>query len=417
MRTWARTQLHIKWRDLLYSGFAAAASGNRETLLQRVEGYWDDERHTLCTYSVRSGFDLLLQAIGVEPGDEVIYSAINVKGMVKVAKKHHMVFVPLDLDRDALAPSAKQLEEVITPRSRVLVVAHLFGALLDLDELIATAHKHGLVVVEDCAQAFDGRAYPGHPKADTSMFSFGPLKTCTALGGALVRVNDKALFERMRELRNEFPVQTDKSQFKRTVKFSLAKLVSTPLIFGLISRGMRLFGHDYDDTLDQQIRNVVPQGLPAKYRFQPSTAMLKLLAKRIHDFRVDELQGRKARGEALLTLLDGKVQVPGVVNPHHSFWVFPVLVSDPRRFIEELKLKGFDSSGWLRSRTVPTPVDRKHLFPANAESILQELVFVPCNPAMPQRELEREAPRDRRRRPQDRSGPEGAGRRDGRSPA
>ena len=93
--------------------------------------------------------------------------------LIRFLKEHGM---PLgDLEDEAMA--------------KVLIVAHLFGCRLQFDHLVDAAHEAGLIVVEDCAQAFNGRGYPGHPKSDVVMFSFGPLKNATALGGALVRVH------------------------------------------------------------------------------------------------------------------------------------------------------------------------------------------------------------------------------------
>ena len=209
MKMWSRAQLHIGWRDLAAGIFACVSPGDRAALTKLAEEYWPDGRPTLTTLSVRSGFDLLLQALDLDPGDEIIFSAINIKGMTKITRAHSLVTVPLDLDVSGLAPCADQLESVITPRSKVLVVAHLFGALINLDALCEVARRHGLIIVEDCAQAFDGRAYPGHPATDISMFSFGPLKTATALGGGLIRVRDRELAERMRGIEASYATQSN----------------------------------------------------------------------------------------------------------------------------------------------------------------------------------------------------------------
>ena len=132
-----------------------------------------------------------MQALDLKPGDEVIFSALNVRGMVKIVKEAGLVPVPVDLDLAHMGPSVERLKAAITKRSRVFVVAHLFGTRLDLDPLFKLAKARGLVTVEDCAQAFNGRNYPGSAAADLNMFSFGPIKTATALGGALIRVKDR----------------------------------------------------------------------------------------------------------------------------------------------------------------------------------------------------------------------------------
>lgn len=391
MKMWSRVQLHIGWRDLAAGLGACIVPGDRRAHTKLAEEYWPDGCPTLATLSVRSGFDLLLQALDLEPGDEIIFSAINIRGMAKIARAHNLVTVPLDLDVNGLAPCADQLESVITPRSRVLVVAHLFGALINLDALCEVARRHGIVIVEDCAQAFDGRAYPGHPAADVSMFSFGPLKTATALGGGLIRVRDHTLAEKMRGIEASYPTQSNLLQLKQLATFCILKFVSQPRIFGLIHRLLHLFGADYDDALGEQLRSVARQVSAKKYRYRPATSMLKLLVRRLYTFREGELGARARRGTLLLSLLEDKVVVPGTNSPHHHYWVFPVIANNPQQFISELKKSGFDSSGWTRSRIVAPPQDRLDLHPEKASKILHDLVFVPCYPAMSDDEIARQA--------------------------
>ncbi len=69
---------------------------------------------------------------------------------------------------------------------------------MDLDEVARFARDHGPLLVEDCAQAFRGPESMGDPAADVSMYSFGTLKTSTALGGAVLRVSDGAVLGRRR---------------------------------------------------------------------------------------------------------------------------------------------------------------------------------------------------------------------------
>lgn len=184
----------------MYVGFACFCGRDRTKAVQKVETYWGQDDDTIASYSVRSGFDLLLQALELDEGDEIIFSALNIKGMMKVVHRLGLVPVPADLDIDYFGPRLETLEAAITPKSKVLVVAHLFGSRIDMVPIVAFARKHNLILVEDLPQAFDGHAYPGAREADVKMFSFGPLKTATALNGALIRVNDEKLRNRMRDL-------------------------------------------------------------------------------------------------------------------------------------------------------------------------------------------------------------------------
>jgi dTDP-4-amino-4,6-dideoxygalactose transaminase len=388
---WVRTQLKIGWLDLLAGAISTAYTADRDELTREVEAYWDTSGDTIAAYSVRSGFDLMLQAMDLQPGDEVIFSALNVKGMVKIVRKLGLVPVPVDLDIGHMAPSLERLKAAITPRSRVLVVAHLFGTRLDLDPVFDLAREHGILIAEDCAQAFNGRSYPGHPNADVSMFSFGPIKTATALGGALIRVRDSALRGRMRAIQADYPMQANRKQRKRVMQFAGLKIVTSRLVLQAIYRLFSARGRDYEDAIADNVRSVAPLKNLKSMRFRPSRALLAMMARRLRRFREETLDQRAAKGRRLRESLGDAVVMPALDNPHHDYWVFPILVDDPRAFIRAMRAEGFDTSNAPRSQAVPAPRDRPQLEASIAAQALADLIIVPCYPGMPDAEIEREA--------------------------
>ena len=388
---WARTQLKIGWIDLLTGGLACILPRKREKLRDKVERYFADDLNVLATYSVRSGFDLLLQALKLNEGDEVLFSALNVKGMVTIARRAGLIPVPVDLDVAHMAPSIDRLEAAITPRTKVLIVAHLFGTRLNMRPIVDFARKHDLVLVEDCAQAFNGRAYSGHPETDLALFSFGPLKTATALGGALIVIKDPALYTRMRDFQNAYPVQKNRNQFKRILLFSGLKIVTSPWVMGLIFKFFNRRGQDYEDALSNNVRNVAPLGKAKQRRYQPSSAMLALMHRRLGSFVEGSLESRAAMGRQLRDLLGDSLVLPAHGASYHDYWVFPLLVDDPKAFIKRLRENGFDGADLPRSQAVPAPDYAKHLTPNIAAQMLADLVVVPCYPGMPETEIKREA--------------------------
>jgi perosamine synthetase len=81
-----------------------------------------------------------------------------------------------------------QLDKLVTPLTKVLVVAHLFGSIAPLDDVLSWAKQRGIFVIEDAAEAYIGKDYKGHPASDAVLFSFGTIKTSTAFGGAIMTV-------------------------------------------------------------------------------------------------------------------------------------------------------------------------------------------------------------------------------------
>ncbi|MGB8314458.1 MAG: DegT/DnrJ/EryC1/StrS family aminotransferase [Aestuariivirga sp.] len=388
---WVRTQLKIGWLDLL-SGLATSFTAHdRQAELGAAEAYFSNTDDTIAAYSVRSGFDLLLQALDLKLGDEVIFSALNVRGMVKIVKDAGLVPVPVDLDLAHMGPSVERLKAAITARSRVFVVAHLFGTRLVLDPLFELVKTRGLVTVEDCAQAFNGRDYPGSKAADVNLFSFGPIKTATALGGALIRVKDPELRDRMRALQLQYPIQPDAKQRKRILQFMGLKLLTARPVLSAIYRFYQARGEDYEDKLADRVRDVAPLKTAKNMRFQPSTTMLRLMNRRLARFDMEQVSARQRKGERLRNLIGTSVVQPAQDNAHHDYWVFPVLVSEPRKFIEALRKEGFDAADLPRSQHIAAPRDRPELEPSTAAGVMRDLIVVPCYDQMPDSELVRQA--------------------------
>jgi dTDP-4-amino-4,6-dideoxygalactose transaminase len=385
---WARVKLDIGWADLAFGLTRSVLRADRAGAEARVAARFGGNDAFVC-FSVRSGFDLLLQALALPPDTEVLFSALNVKGMVKVARRQGVVPVPVDLDLDRMVPDVAAFERAWSPRARVLVVAPLFGTRPDLSELFAAAKARGLLVVEDAAQAFAGSAYRGQTGADVSMFSFGPLKFATALGGAVLQVRDPALRRKLAEIQAGHPVQSHGAFRKRLLKFAGIKAATRPRPLGLLTAGFRVVGRDYENALSDSVRGVAALGSAAKLRKRPPAGMLALLERRIARFDPAALASRMRAGRLLEEALGDAVVCPGAANDPHFFWVFPILAREPQQLIHRLRRAGFDAATLGRSATVPAPPDRPELDPKVAREALQRLVVLPCHGGMPDRELRR----------------------------
>jgi dTDP-3-amino-2,3,6-trideoxy-4-keto-D-glucose/dTDP-3-amino-3,4,6-trideoxy-alpha-D-glucose/dTDP-2,6-dideoxy-D-kanosamine transaminase len=155
---------------------------------------------------VNSGTDAIyiaLGACGVGAGDEVI--TVPNTAVPTVAAIQVLGARPVLVDvRDDFLMDVGQVEAAITPRTRAIVPVHLYGQCVDLDPLVEIARRHGLAVVEDCAQA-QGALY-GNRRAGSigtaSTFSFYPTKTLGAYGdGGMMLSNDPAVIKLARSLR------------------------------------------------------------------------------------------------------------------------------------------------------------------------------------------------------------------------
>jgi len=183
---WIRKRLDIGWADLACGLMYCAAPLSRRRLAGAIESEWSADGSALVCLSVRSGFDLLLETLDWPDGSEVLISAVTIQDMVRIIEHHGLTAVPVDIDWDSLLPGVEHVRQALTPATRAIVVAHLFGSRTRLNHLAELAAERGLLLIEDCAQAYGGHEYRGDPRADASLFSFGPIKTATALGGAVM---------------------------------------------------------------------------------------------------------------------------------------------------------------------------------------------------------------------------------------
>src|SRR6267378_2156537 len=280
----SRHRLDIRFRHFVYALAACIWAGDAEALSSRLVGTWSPSGNGLACRSIRSGFHLLLGSLDLRNGDEVLVSAVTHPDMVRILEAHGLVAVPVDLEISTLAPNLELAERLVTGKTRAMLIAHLFGGRFAMETTVAFAKRHGLQLWEDCAQAFTGPGDTGDPDADVSMYSFGALKTCTALGGALLKVRDRSLLERMRELQLRWPVQSRRSYSVVVLKFFAFNLVTRPLAYGALARICRAAGSDFDRVVNSSVRAFRSGRLVPQLEVRPSAPLLATLANRLLTF-------------------------------------------------------------------------------------------------------------------------------------
>ncbi len=160
-------------------------------------------RHAVATSSGTAALHLALLAYSIGPGDEVITSPFTF-----IASANSILFVGakpvfVDIDESSYNIDPSLIEASITPRTKALMPVHLFGNPCDMEAIMAIAARHGLVVIEDAAQAH-GASINGKKVGSfgTGCFSFYPTKNMTTAEGGMVTSDDDQVAERVRLLRN-----------------------------------------------------------------------------------------------------------------------------------------------------------------------------------------------------------------------
>lgn len=157
---------------------------------------------------VGNGLDaivLLLRAYGIGPGDEVIVPTNTFIATWLAVTAVGATLVPVEPDEQTHNLDPARVAAAVTPRTRCIIPVHLYGQPADMDPLMALAHEHGLIVIEDNAQA-QGALYKGRPTGSlghAAATSFYPGKNLGALGdGGAVVTKDAEIARKVRMLRN-----------------------------------------------------------------------------------------------------------------------------------------------------------------------------------------------------------------------
>lgn len=166
--------------------------------------YIGDGVEAISINSATAGLHLALEALGVEPGDEVIVPSLTFTATAEVIRYMGADPVFVDADPVTLNIDVAAVKAAITPRTKVIMPVHYAGLACDMDPLLALAREHGLKVVEDAAHAFPTRykeRLVGTLQSDVTVFSFYANKTMTTGEGGMVVTRDPAIAARIKMMR------------------------------------------------------------------------------------------------------------------------------------------------------------------------------------------------------------------------
>ncbi|MEO6398219.1 MAG: DegT/DnrJ/EryC1/StrS family aminotransferase [Tepidiformaceae bacterium] len=141
---------------------------------------------------------LALHGAGVQPGDEVIASPFTWGASVSCILQNFAIPIFADIDRNTFTLDPASVEAKITPRTKAIVVVHIFGFPADMTRIMEVANRHHVVVIEDCAQAHLA-VHAGKPVGSwgaAGAFSLQASKNLTGGEGGILICDDREIFER-----------------------------------------------------------------------------------------------------------------------------------------------------------------------------------------------------------------------------
>ena len=160
-------------------------------------------KYALVTNSGTAALHMCVAACGIGPGDEVIVPAFTFLSTATCVLHHNAIPIFVDVDPATMLIDVDKIEARITERTKAIIPVHLNGVAADMDGVRAVADRHGLVVIEDCAQAH-GSPYKGRRVGsfgDMAAFSLNQWKHLSAADGGLLTTDDEELRDKAQMVR------------------------------------------------------------------------------------------------------------------------------------------------------------------------------------------------------------------------
>ena len=361
----------------------------RSKIINEIENLWPME-NVIAGLSVRTIFDSLLTTKNFEKGSEVIMTGITIPDMVKIVESHDLVIIPVDLDMETLQVKKEALNKAISKKTVMIVVAHLFGSRMEMGPIYEALDKRSdILIIEDCAQAYNGiNGYTKQSKTDISMFSFGSIKSITALGGAIGFTMDSELKKEINDKVSIYPKIKNAEFRKKVLKYIALKILSNPFIYGFFISVCRFLKIDYDKAIISTVRMVNDGSLMEAIRKEPATSQLRYLLYRLTSMKENHISQRKEVGDYVKNLLKN-CDIHGSANPTHSYWLFPIRSTRREKLVKLLRDSGFDAT-FTSTQLIPineSNEDDNALI--ECEKYMSETIYLPVYETMSKKSLDK----------------------------
>jgi perosamine synthetase len=241
--------------DCLKTNWISSAGKYIPMFEQKFAEYCDMPHGIACS-NCTVGLHMALVALGVGPGDEVIIPdftlIVSANTVILAGAKPVLV----DVEPDTWCIDPTRIEEKITPRTKAIMVVHMYGHPCDMPAIMDIARRNNLAVIEDCAQAH-GAEINGRKAGsfgDMACFSFYGNKILTTGEGGMVLCRDKGLAEKLNLLRNQgfqeprFVHAVMGYNYRITNIQAALGVAQTEMIDAKIE-GKRFIGHTYNELL------------------------------------------------------------------------------------------------------------------------------------------------------------------------
>lgn len=331
--------------------------------------------HAFSFATGRMAFYVILEALGIGKGDEVIIPAYTCVVVPNAIIYRGAIPVYVDIEPTTFNIDPKKVEEKITPRTKAILAQHTFGLPCDLDEIIKIAQRYGITVIEDCAHAV-GAEYRGKKVgsiARVGFYSTDHTKMLSTSTGGMITTNDEALASRIRQiyLRTLF---LPKGMIRKILfTFCAENFFCHPRFyfigkwFIILCHYLKLFHFFYDEG-----KIVKPTEYPYPARLSNIQAKIGINQMKKLEQNIAHRREVARRYDSVFGLY--RQQFNGTnVDRKHVFVRYPFLITDYDSFRNKFS-KYMQLGDWLRTITIGRSKDFHEIYYRTGECPIGEAV-------------------------------------------
>jgi len=196
--------------------------GPRLSEFEKVMTDWAGQKHGIAVNSGTSGLHLIIRAMDLKDGDEVITTPFSFIASSNCLLFERAVPVFADIEPETLNIDPSAIERAITPKTKAILAVHAFGHPADMDPIREIAQRHSLRVIEDSCEAI-GAQYKGRPAGslgDAGVFAFYPNKQMTTGEGGVIVTDDDEIAALCRSMRNQGRGEGDRWLFHERLGYN-----------------------------------------------------------------------------------------------------------------------------------------------------------------------------------------------------
>jgi dTDP-4-amino-4,6-dideoxygalactose transaminase len=296
--------------------------------------------HAVAFGYARTGLSAIFTALGLKPGDEVVLSPLTCKviPLTLISLKLRPVYA--DVSPETLNLWQPHLSAAIGPGTRAILFQHTYGNPAGVASAARIAAKHGLPLIEDCAQSLPHTRECRAPGSTgiAAIFSNNLLKPLPAGSGGAVVTNDLALSKELRRIASLLPTAGFSAMARLRLEAWLQRRVLRPELYWL---ALRCFGRNHERPVETEIASEITAaaGLPGDYQMREGVRWLE---------HVEEWSRQRMECcESYLDLLAGcnGLRIPGFDIPQPLYY-FPIRTRHKREVLEQARRQRVELIAW-----------------------------------------------------------------------